>query len=74
MLHITKWGNEVLFLLPSEGYVLVKVALDNVLQRTLGKSKESATNTHTHTFKIVAVKYCKVMECEAIVKLNFNYM
>jgi hypothetical protein len=69
-----KWGKELLFLLPNVGYVLIKVALDNILQRTFVKIKRNCRHKHTHTFKFIAVKYVMVTECKEIVKLNFSYL
>jgi hypothetical protein len=68
-----KWGKELLFLLPSVGYMLVKVALDNILQRTLAKMKINCQK-HTRNFKFIAVKYVMVTKCKENVELNFSYL
>lgn len=67
-----KWGKELLFLLPSVGYALIKVALDNILQKNFAEIKRKC-HKHTRTFKFVSVKCGKVRDCTEIVKLNFIY-
>jgi hypothetical protein len=68
-----KWGKELLFLLPCLGYVLIKVALDNILQTTFAETKRKY-HKHTRTFKFFAVKYGKVIDCKETVKLNCSYL
>jgi len=68
-----KWDKELLVLLRGVGHVLIKVALDNILQKTFAKSKRKC-HKHTRTLKFVAVKYGKVIDCKEIVKLNFSYL
>jgi hypothetical protein len=68
-----KWGKELLFLLPSVGYVLIAVALDTILQTAFEEIK-SKCHKHTRTFKFVAEKYGKVRYCKEIVQLNFSYL
>jgi len=58
-----KWGKELLFLVPSVGYVLIKVALDNILQRTFAKMRINCQK-HTGNFKFITVKYVMVTECK----------
>jgi len=53
--------------------VLIKVALDNILQTTFAKIKRKL-HKHTRTFEFVAVKYGKVVDCKEFVKLNISYL
>jgi hypothetical protein len=53
--------------------VLIKVALDNILQTNFAKIKRNC-HKHTRTFTFVAVKYGVVKERKEIVKLHFSYL